>query len=131
MTIIATDTLRFSNLVKYEAFPEQEHCRDAVTANETTAKVYAIGTVLGKVTATGKYKIAVQTAVDGSQTPAALVLDDATLAIATDGFVRVMNRGIAGVSKGALIIDASYSAATLLAAYASIEALGIKVLDTI
>ena len=39
-------------------------------------KSYVVGTVLGKVTATGKYKISVQTANDGSQNPIAIVVGD-------------------------------------------------------
>ena len=132
MPIIATDTLRTSNLVKYEFMPSTEHCHDAVVVNEATTKTYAVGTVLGRVTAGGKLKIAVETAVDGSKTPAAIVLDDYSIAATTDTTVKVINRGPAGISKGALLLDATYNDATKLAtAYAAIEALGIKVLDTV
>ena len=72
MAIVATDTARLSNLVKHELWPETGYCRKEVTVNEATAKTYAVGTVLGKVTADGKYKIAVQTAVDGSAVAAAI-----------------------------------------------------------
>ena len=132
MPLIATDTLRFSNTVKYEFHPAQEHCRDALTVNEAAIKTYAIGAVLGRVTATGKLKLAVETAVDGSKVPAAIVLDDYSIAATTDTVVKVLARGPAGVSKGALILDATYNDATkLAAAYAAIEALGIKILDTV
>ncbi len=132
MPVIATDTLRYSNLVKYEHDPKNEHCRDAVIANEAGVKTYAVGTVLGTVTATGKYLISVQTAVDGSAVPSAIVLDDYSIAAATDTVVKVLKRGPAGVSKSALILDASHNTAPELAAvYAAIEALGIKVLDAI
>lgn len=133
MPIIATDTLRFSNTVKYEDLAHQEHCRDAVVVNETAAKTYVVGTVLGKVTATGKYKISVVTASDGSQNVAAIVLDDYTIAVTTDTTVKVLNRGPAGVSKAGLFLDASYNTTPLIAAaYAYFEnTLGIKVLDAI
>ena len=39
---IATDTQRFSNLVKYELFPEFRHCRDVLTY-KGTAKDFTIG----------------------------------------------------------------------------------------
>src|SRR3990167_6085068 len=84
MPTIATDTFRLSHLVKKELWPEKGFCRLEVTVNEATAKTYAVGTVLGKVTADGKYKIAVQTAVDGSAVAAAIVLDDHSIAATTD-----------------------------------------------
>ena len=98
MATIATDTLRKSNLVKQELFPEQGYNYDAVTVNEATAKTYAVGTVLGKVTATGKYKICVQTAADGSQTAAALVVGDQSIAATTDTKVLALVRGPASLS---------------------------------
>lgn len=131
MTTVATDTPRVSNLVKHELWPETGYCRKVVTVNEATAKTYQVGTVLGKVTADGKYKIAVQTAVDGSQTAAAIVLDDYSIAGTTDTKVLVLIQGPAEVSQGALVLDASYDQqAEKDAVYASLEALGINVLTT-
>ncbi len=109
MPLIATDTFRLSNLVKQEFWPEHSFCRDVVTVNEAAAKTYAVGTVLGKVTATGKYKICVQNAADGSQTPAAVVLQDATIPAATDTKLNVLVRGAAILSKSAIVHDASFN----------------------
>lgn len=132
MPIIATETFRFSHLVKFELFPEKAYCRTLVTVNEAAAKTYAVGTVLGKVTASGKYKICVQNAADGSQTPAALVLADYSVVAATDTKVLTLTRGPSGVSKAALVLDATFDNQTKRdAAYASIEALGIQVLDAV
>lgn len=132
MTVIATDTARYSNLVKHELWPETGFCRKEVTVNEAAAKTYAVGTVLGKVTADGKYKIAVQTAVDGSQTAAAVVIDDHSIAAATDTKIVVLVKGPAEVSKGALVLDATYDLdAEKAAVYASLEALNINVLTTV
>ena len=132
MTVIATDTPRFSNLVKHELWPETGYCRKEVTANEAAIKTYAVGTVLGKVTATGKYKIAVETAVDGSKVAAALVLNDYSIAAATDTKVLTLIQGPAEISKGALVLDATYDDDTKKnAVYASLEALGINVLTTV
>ena len=39
---IDQETQRFSNLVKYELFPEFRHCREVLTYNGT-AKDFAIG----------------------------------------------------------------------------------------
>ena len=132
MATIATDTLRKSNLVKQELFPEQGYNYDAVTANEAAIKTYAVGTVLGKVTASGKYKICVQTAVDGSQTAAAVVVADYSIAATTDTKVLAMVRGPAIVSKDALVLDASHDLqAEKDAIYASLTALGVLVAPTV
>ena len=131
MTIVALDTSRFSNLVKHELWPETGYCRKEVTVNEAAIKTYAVGTVLGKVTATGKYKIAVETAVDGSKVAAALVIADHSIAAATDTKIVVLQKGPAEISKGALVLDATYdNDAKKDAVYASLEAVGINVLTT-
>ena len=130
MSVLATDTLRLSNLVKKEQFTEVGYCREVVTVNEAAAKTYAVGTVLGKVTADGKYKIAVQTAVDGSAVAAAIVLEDKAVAATTDTKLVVMVRGPASISAGALVLDATYDlAAEKAVVYAAFEAAGIQVLD--
>ncbi|HHY0811073.1 TPA: head decoration protein [Klebsiella pneumoniae] len=41
-----------------------------------TGGTYKRGTVLGVVTASGKYKLSVKTATDGSEKPAAILIDD-------------------------------------------------------
>ena len=131
MTVQFVDTSRFSNLVKHELWPETGYCRKEVTVNEAAIKTYAVGTVLGKVTATGKYKIAVETAVDGSKVAAALVIADHSIAAATDTKVVVLVKGPLEVSKGALVLDATYdNDAKKDAVYASLEAVGINVLTT-
>lgn len=132
MPLIATDTYRLSHLLKQELFPEHGYCRDVVTVNEATAKTYAVGTVLGKITASGKYKICVQTASDGSQTAAAVVMQDQSIAATTDTPVLVLRRGPAIVSKSALVLDSTHDLqAEKDAIYASLLALGIVVADTI
>ena len=131
MTIVAQDTARFSNLVKGELWPASGFCRKEVVVNEAAAKTYAVGTVLGKVTATGKYKIAVETAVDGSKVAAALVISDASIGIAVDTKLVVLVKGPAEVSQGALVLDATYNdQAKKDAVYASLEALNINTLTT-
>lgn len=132
MPTISTDLFRKSNLVKQELFPEQGYNYDVVTVNEAAIKTYAVGTVLGKVTASGKYKICVQTAVDGSQTAAAVVVADYSIAATTDTKVLAMVRGPAIVSKDALVLDASHDLqAEKDAIYASLTALGILVAPTV
>lgn len=132
MSVIATDKVRLSNLLKAELWAEYGFAREVVTVNEAAAKTYAVGTVLGKVTADGKYKIAVQSAADGSQNAAAIVLEDKSIAAATDTKLVVLVKGPAVISKNALVLDASFDLqAEKDAVYAALEAKDIKVLETV
>lgn len=132
MAVIATENFRFSHVVKKELWAEHGYTRLVVTVNEAAAKSYTIGTVLGKVTASGKYKIAVETAVDGSKVADAIVIEDVAVAATTDTKVLTLVKGPAIVSKAGLVIDATYNDATKLAAvYAALEAKGIQVNDAV
>lgn len=132
MPLIATDTFRLSHVLKHEYEPQLAYCREAVVANEAAARAYTPGTVLGRVTATGKFRICVQNAADGSQTPAAIVMEDKSVPATTDTRVLVLVRGPAMVSKSGLILDASFDLlAEQQAAWAAIEALGIRVQDAV
>ena len=112
----ATDTQRFSNLVKYELFPEFRHCRDVLTYNGT-AKVFAIGDLVaddGTVPAT-------------AADIAGIVVQNTTAAATTDTAVIVLARGAAGVSQAGIklgTLDIADVKAQLLT-------LGIKVLTAI
>lgn len=129
MTVLFTDTLRLSNLVKKEQWAELGYCREVVTVNEATAKSYVVGTLLGKVTADGKYKIAVQTAVDGSAVAAGIVLEVKSIAATTDTKIVVLVKGPSAISVGGLVLDASYDLdAEKAVVYAALEAKGIQVL---
>jgi hypothetical protein len=131
MAVIATDTPRFSNVVKAELFPEIAYCRAIVTVNDAAATL-KVGTVLGKVTIGGKYKVAVETSSDGSKVADAIVIQEITIPATTDTKVVVLLKGPAAVSKGALILDSTYdSDAKKNAIYASLEAKDIKVLETV
>lgn len=139
MTIIATEGQfsRFSSLVKMSDTPEKfEFHTDVVTANEAAGTpTYTLGTVLGKISASGKYIISKQAAVDGSQVPAALVLGDSfgaikdiTLVNGADTPIVALTRGKVIVSKDALKLDASFGTAPQKQfAYDSLKALGILV----
>lgn len=130
--IFATEGYRFSNLVKQELFPEHGYNRDVITANETGATAYVVGTVLGKVTATGKYKVQKATASDGSEVAAAVVVRDVTTGAGTDTAVLALVRGPAIISKGALVLDATVDTdAEKNAVYAALEAKGILVNQTV
>jgi len=129
MAIIASENFRFSNLVKHEYEPSIGFCREAVVVNEAAAKTYVIGTVLGKVTASGKFKAAVETAVDGSKVAAAVVIEDKAIPATTDTKVLSIVRGPAILSKSQLVLDATYDTqAKIDAVYASLADLGAGVL---
>lgn len=138
MTVIATEQGRFSAVVKHEYEPSTGITRELVTANEAGAKTYVVGTVLGKVTATGKYKILEASAADGSQNFAGVVIGDSlgysrdiSVAAATDTKVLVIARGPAKLSKSALVFGASVDTqAEYDAIYAQMAAVGIVVADT-
>lgn len=137
MSVIATDTQRYSNVVKYEDEPSLALTREVVIVNDA-AKTLKLGMLLGKVTATGKYKEAVETATDGSESPIAVVVgkdifaDDVTVPATTDTKVLAIVRGDVIVSKAGLLPNASFNDATkLAAAYASLASVGILANDSI
>ena len=130
MSVIASENQRFSNTVKGEYQELPGYCRAVLTANEATAKTYKIGDVLGKVTASGKVKISVDTAVDGSQTPFAIVIEDKVIPAATDTKILVLFRGPAQVNAAGLYFDASYNDADKLVAYDVLDGKGIQVLTS-
>lgn len=131
--LIATDSQRFSNVIKHEYDPSTKYCRETVTVNEASAITYKVGMVLGKVTATGKYKVSVQSASDGSQNPVAVVVRDSQdIAATTDTKIPVIARGPVIVSKAGLVLDATFNDATKkAAAYASLATVGILSNDAV
>ena len=138
MAIVGIDTQRLSNWLKYEEEPSLGLCHEVVTINEAAATALVTGAVLGKVTADGKYKVAVETAIDGSKVADAIYIgsvlgnDTQTVAAATDTKILVLKRGKAIVSKGNLLLNSTYNDdAKKNAVYASLEALEIFVQPTI
>lgn len=130
-TALFTENRRYSHTVKQELWPEQAFCRAVVTYNGTAGDL-KIGTVLGKVTANGKYKVSLQAAVDGTQTADAILIEDKTVALNTDTKVLILLKGPAVVSKAALTLDASYNTQPLKdAMYAALEVKGIQVNDAV
>lgn len=140
MAVIATDTQRLSNLIKkYDAPQNPELFNDVVTVNQAAQTTLKVGTVMGKITASGKYIAAVETAVDGSKVAAGIFIGDANglaqdtvIAATTDTPALLLTRGKVVVSKDALFLDATYNdAAKKNAVYASLKALGIMVETTV
>lgn len=128
MTLLYTENLRYSNSIKHEYEPTLGWCREVVTINDAAADL-VIGQALGKVTADGKYKVSVETAIDGSEAPVAILLEDVTVAAATDKTVLAMVRGPAIVVP---ILDASFDDGTKVAfAKASLASVNILSNDQI
>jgi hypothetical protein len=140
MSVIATEQGRLSNLVKMlDSSNNPELHNEVVTVNEAAPVTYKLGTVLGKITASGKYIVAKETAVDGSKVPAAIFIGDAqglcqdtAIVATTDTKVLTIARGKAVLSLSACLFDATYSDATKLGiAYAALKANGILLENTI
>lgn len=117
------------DLVKYELEPR--YSREYVTLKSGAA--YAIGTVLGKITATGKYRaspVAAVTGDEGAETACAVLLEivDATTA---DAIGLVAARGPILLSKDLLAYDSSADlAAEKAAKIAQLATHGIVVRET-
>lgn len=137
MAILTASTVgpelqRYSNVVKYELEPALAFTRELVTVNEAAATTYQIGTLLGLNSTTGKYAVAVESAIDGTKAPVAVVVEDISVAATTDTKVLAIVRGPAIVSKKGIKLDASYdNAAKKNAAYASLATKNILVNDAI
>ena len=109
------------DIVKFQINPN--YTNEAITLLLGTN--YKSGAVLGRITASGKYKLAVVGAVDGSAVAVAVLLNpaDATLADATG---IILARGPVIVSKAAMVFDVSVNTAPLTATkYAELTAVGI------
>ena len=131
MTILATDTPRYSDVVKHEYEPSLAITRELVVVNDT-AKTLTLGMLLGKVTLTGKYKESVQTATDGSEAPVAVVVgkDINNLSVAVPATTDT--KVLAIVRKTGLKPHSSFNDATkLAAAYASLATKEILASDSI
>lgn len=99
---VLTEPPSMGDVLKYEVNPN--YTREVVTLLAGIS--YPVGAVLGRITASGKYKLATSGGTDGAQTASAVLLYavDATLADATG---IVVARGPAIVSRAALAYDAT------------------------
>lgn len=134
MALISQDTARLSNVLKHEYEPASAYCREVAVVNEASETTLKPGTVLGQVTADGKYKVVTAAAVDGSETAAAVVIEaaDKVAAAATDTNVLVIVRGPAIFAKEALTLGADIDTDNeKQAVYDALEALGIVLNDQI
>ncbi len=75
-----------------------------------TGGTYKRGTVLGMFTASGKYKLSVKTATDGSETPVAILVDNVDASTADqNGGLYLMGE----FNQNHIIIDASWTLAAM------------------
>ena len=114
------------DVLKYEANPN--FTRETVTLLAGTA--YPVGSVLGRITASGKYKLATSGGSDGAQTAGAVLLYavDATLA---DAVGIVVARGPSIVSRASLAYDATVDdAPKITTKLGQLAAIGIIARDT-
>jgi len=119
---VLAEPLNLGDLLKYEA--PNLYSRDRVTV--ASGQNLPLGTVLGIVTASGKYKQIDPSAEDGTQVAAGVLLQpcDASTADRSDGLV-VARHAI--VSDHALAWPEAITSAEQLAAIAQLKALGVLV----
>ncbi|MCW5750230.1 MAG: head decoration protein [Alphaproteobacteria bacterium] len=126
---VLTMSPTLGDLLKYEL--NASYCRETVTLKAGTN--YALGAVLGKITASGKYRLSPAALVLGDEGAevATAVLIEAVDATAGDKTGLVVARGPAIVSKAALVFDASVDQeAEKAAKNAELSAAGIVPRDT-
>ena len=123
---VLTQPPTMGDVLKYEVNPN--YTRETVPL--LAGMAYPVGSVLGRITASGKYKLGTSGGSDGAQTAGAVLLYavDATLA---DAVGVVLVRGPAIVSRAALAYDGTVDDATKITTKISqLAALGIIVRDT-
>jgi len=117
------------DLLKYEL--NGNYCRESVTLKSGTN--YALGAVLGKITASGKYRLSPNAEVVGDEgaESAVAVLLEAVDATAGDKPGVIVARGPVILSKAALEFDASVDdAAKQAAKHAELAASGLVPRET-
>jgi len=120
---VLTQPPSMGDLLKYE--DNANYTRESVTLLAGTN--YAIGSVLGIVTASGKYTISPDTGATGEQVAVAVLLEvvDAT---AADAIGLILARGPAIVSRAQLVFDTTVTTpAKITAKEAQLVAAGIVV----
>lgn len=129
MAVIATDSTRFSAVVKHEYEPQISFCRESVIINDSAATL-KVGTVMGKITASGKWRVSLSASADGSQVPAGIYIADGLglstdliLPAATDTKALILARGPAIVADAALVLGTGITASAAKTALAGLNIL--------
>ena len=122
---VLTEQPSMGDVLKYEVNPN--YTREVITLLQGLP--YPVGSVLGKITASGKYTLSPATGADGSQVASVVLLYavDATLADATG---IVVARGPTIVSRAGLAYEGTVNdAAKITAKIAQLAAVGIIARD--
>jgi len=120
-----TETSHPGGFLVWEAF--RDYTREVVTiATGGTYPVLEPGTMLGKITATGKYAAHDPAAVDGTETAVAVLWGRAD-ATAADVDAVVLLRGPAIVNGNDLVFTGTPTAPEITAAHTALAAVGILV----
>ena len=126
---VLTNSPTLGDLLKFEL--NGNYTRETVTLKAGTD--YALGSVLGRITTSGKYRLSPVTEAvgdEGAETAVAVLIEPVN-ATAADATGVVVARGPAIVSKAALVFDASVDqAAEVTAKHAQLVAAGIVPRDT-
>jgi hypothetical protein len=121
---VLTKSPTLGDLLKFEL--SASYCRETVTLKAGTS--YPLGAVLGKITASGKYRLSPAAEVvgdEGAETAIAVLLE-ATDATAADRTGLIAARGPVIVAKAALGFDGSVDdAAKTAAKHAQLAAVGL------
>ena len=126
---VLTKSPTLGDLLKYEL--DGNYCREIVTLKAGTS--YALGAALGRITASGKYRLSPAAEVTGDEGAevASAVLIEAVDATVGDRSGLVVARGPVIVSKAALVLDSSVDQpAEIAAKHAELSAAGIVPRDT-
>ena len=126
---VLTMTPTLGDLLKFEL--NGSYCRETVTLKAGTS--YPLGAVLGRITASGKYRLSPAAEVvgdEGAETAAAVLLE-AVDATAADKAGLIAARGPVILSKAAMVFDASVDQPTEKAAkHGQLAAAGLVARDT-
>lgn len=130
MSLVATRKKTIGNVVKHEYAKEHGFCREVVTVNTAGATELSVGSVVGKITASGKYVPRDPDAVDGSQVSAGIVTENKSVLAATDTDVSVLVRGPAILANGGLVFDVTHDAGEQATAIAELQSLDNVIVRT-
>ena len=122
--MLINENPRITDVLMFEAGEEVNYVESAVTlASGTVAS--AVGTVLGQVTASGKYVVFAPAASDGSQNAAAVLITPVIATLTADTTAAVVNSGPAVLKTSGLIWPSGITGPQTTAALAQLTALGM------
>lgn len=125
MAKVNTSEYQLTNVLGKEFWTDVGFCRarNGVTVNVASETKLSVGSVLGKVTATGKYVPRDPDAVDGSEVAVAVVIENITVPATTDTQVDAFINGPLELKKAGLVFDVAHDAGQQATAIAELEAL--------